>query len=110
MGVEFWPPYPLPSLSTLVTHKFRQLSCVCAVLEAFATDRPLCDLNGFSTTIASNVNDLPATSPHGRYSEHDSRNLGLASGRTTLRGTAMARHDKVAIRHATEWMNLDVEL
>ncbi len=29
------------------------------------TDRPLDDLNRFSTTIATKINDLPVTSPHG---------------------------------------------
>jgi hypothetical protein len=29
------------------------------------TDRPLDDLNRFSTTIAAKINDLPVTSPHG---------------------------------------------
>jgi hypothetical protein len=41
--------------------------------DACAADRPLGDLEGFSTTNARNIHDLPLTSPHGRHSEHDTR-------------------------------------
>jgi hypothetical protein len=30
-------------------------------------DRPLSGLKKFSTTIATDINDLPTTSPHGSY-------------------------------------------
>jgi hypothetical protein len=35
------------------------------------------------------VNDLPATSPHGSYSEQDARNAGLAADSDPTRGTLM---------------------
>jgi hypothetical protein len=36
------------------------------VLPESPADRPLDDLKGFSTTMLSQINDLPTTSPHGR--------------------------------------------
>jgi len=40
--------------------------------------------------MAIDINDLPATSPHGSYSEHDARNLGFATDPHATRGTATA--------------------
>src|SRR3989442_15755658 len=57
------------------------------------TNRPLTDLKESSTTIATDINDLPATSPHGSYSEHDTRNLGFATDPNATRGTATAHRD-----------------
>jgi len=59
-----------------------------------ADDRPLLDLKGFSVTIATDINDLPTASPHGSYSEHDSRNLGFATDPNATRGTAAAHPDR----------------
>jgi len=56
-------------------------------------NRPLTDLKESSTTIAADINDLPATSPHGSYSEHDARNLGFATDPNPIRGTATAHRD-----------------
>ena len=42
-------------------------------------NRPLSDLKESFATIATEINDLPATSPHGSYSEHDARSLGFAT-------------------------------
>jgi hypothetical protein len=39
------------------------------------------------------LNDLPETSPHGSYSEHDTRNLGLAIDPNGTRGTPTAHRD-----------------
>jgi hypothetical protein len=55
--------------------------------------RPLTDLKESSTTIATDINDLPTTSPHGSYSEHDARNLGFATDPNATRGTATAHRD-----------------
>jgi hypothetical protein len=57
-------------------------------------DRPLTDLKESSTTIATGINDLPTTSPHGSYTEHDSRNLGFATDPNATRGTAAAHRDR----------------
>ena len=38
--------------------------------EIYSAIRPLTDLKESSTTIATDINDLPITSPHGSYSEH----------------------------------------
>jgi hypothetical protein len=62
-------------------------------------DRPLDGLKAFSTTIATDINDLPATSPHASYSEHDARNLGFASDQNTTRGTAASQSENAAISH-----------
>jgi hypothetical protein len=35
------------------------------VIGGRTADRHLCDLNGFSATIGSSINDLQVTSPHG---------------------------------------------
>ena len=58
------------------------------LIEGKTADRPLTDLKRLSTTIATDINDLPTTSPHGGYSEHDSRNLGFATDANRTRGTA----------------------
>jgi hypothetical protein len=39
------------------------------------------------------VNDLPATSPHGSYSEYDARNAGFAADPDATRGTPVAHRD-----------------
>jgi hypothetical protein len=36
------------------------------MIEERMDDRPLYDLKAFSITIATNINDLPTTSPHGK--------------------------------------------
>jgi hypothetical protein len=64
--------------------------------------RPLSGLRKFPTIIAIHLNDLPATSPHGSYSEHDARNLGFATDPNTTRGTATAHRTHVATSHATD--------
>jgi len=64
-------------------------------------DRPLLDLNGFSATMASNINDLPITSPHGGDFGLHSRILGLASYPNTIRGTPTAHCTCVATFHPT---------
>jgi hypothetical protein len=69
-------------------------------------DRPLCGLEVFSTTIATDINDLPVTGPHGSYSEHDPRNLGLARGPLETLGTATAHYDTCCNSRATEWITL----
>ena len=72
---------------------------------AMKTDnRPLYGLKAFSTTIATDINDLPATSPHGSYSEHDTRNPGFATDPNATRGTPTAHHDTCCNSHATDWI------
>ena len=63
-------------------------------------DRPLGDLNEFSTTMATNLNDLPATSPHGSDFRHDKQILGLACDPNATRGTAAA-HRENRLLHPT---------
>ncbi len=53
-------------------------------------DRPLLDLKEFSATVASNINDLPTTSPHGSDFGLPEQILGLACNPNALRGTATA--------------------
>jgi len=65
------------------------------MLRLTSADRPLVDPRESSTTIATDINDLPTTSPHGSYSEHDSRNLGFATDPNATRGTAAAHRDRV---------------
>jgi hypothetical protein len=57
------------------------------------SDGSLDGLKAFSTTIATTINDLPATSPRGTCSYYDSRNLGLATDPNGERDTAMAHRD-----------------
>src|SRR5215472_15193064 len=58
--------------------------------------RPLLDLNGFSATMASHINDLPTTSPHGSDFGLHPQILGLASDPNAIRGTATAQCTCVA--------------
>ena len=53
-------------------------------------DRPLGGLKEFSTTMVTDINDLPATSPHGSDFRHHTQILGLASLPSDTRGTAAA--------------------
>lgn len=53
--------------------------------------------------MATDINDLPATSPHGSYSKHDARNLGFATDPNETRGTATARRDTCCNSQATAW-------
>ncbi len=39
------------------------------------------------------INDLPATSPHGSYFERDAKNLGFATDPNATRGTPTAHRD-----------------
>ena len=55
---------------------------------------PLGDLKEFSTTMANNINDLPAISPHGSDFAHNEEILGLASDPRATCGTAMAHGDR----------------
>jgi hypothetical protein len=66
---------------------------VCDWQTGGTTDGPLSDLRESSTTIATDINDLPATSPHGSYSEHDERNLGFGTDPNATGGTATAHRD-----------------
>src|SRR5215467_13738595 len=54
------------------------------------TTRPLGGLKEFSTTMVTDINDLPATSPHGSDFRHHTQILGLASHPSDTRGTAAA--------------------
>jgi hypothetical protein len=56
-------------------------------------DQPLYGLKGFSTTIATDINDLPTTSPHGSDFKETSTNLELATDPNETRGTARAHRD-----------------
>ena len=58
----------------------------------YSADRPLYDQNGFSTTIASNINDLPTISPHGSDFGETAQIVGLAGGRNATYVTATAHH------------------
>ena len=51
---------------------------------------PLGGLKEFSTTMVTDINDLPATSPHGSDFRHHTQILGLASLPSDTRGTAAA--------------------
>jgi len=64
------------------------------------TNRPLYGLKVFSTTIASDINDLPAISPHGSDSCNEAENLGFATDPNATRGTATAHRDTQQV-HAT---------
>ena|SRR5215468_1911267 len=55
-------------------------------------DRPLDDLKEFSTTITTDINDLPVTSPHGSDFEHHAQILGFAAEPNARRGTAAAHY------------------
>jgi len=57
------------------------------------TNRPLDDLKEFSTIMATGINDLPATSPHGSDFGDHAQIVGLASSPNARRGTAMAHRD-----------------
>jgi hypothetical protein len=39
------------------------------LIEQKVSDRPLSGLKAFSITIATHINDLPTTSPHGSHSD-----------------------------------------
>src|SRR5262245_53088039 len=78
----------------------RDLPCPCMcrrtnaariLLVSKTADSPLGGMKKCSTTIALDINDLPTTSPHGSYSEHDARNLGFASDLDATRGTVTAQ-------------------
>jgi hypothetical protein len=58
------------------------------------TVRPLYGLKAFSTTIATDINDLPVTSPHGSDFGDHAQILGHARDPNTTRGTAMTHRDK----------------
>jgi len=57
-------------------------------------NRPLDDLKKFSTTIVTDINDLPTTSPHGVDFERNAQILGLAPNPNAIRGTAKAHRDQ----------------
>ena len=54
--------------------------------------RPLLDLKGFSATMASHINELPTTSPHGSDFGLHPQILGLASDPNAIRDTATAQY------------------
>ena len=62
---------------TLIAHSFGLELAERSVRRARAIDRPLDDLKKFSTTIASNINDLPATRPHGSDFGYHAQTLEL---------------------------------
>jgi len=55
-------------------------------------DRRFTGLKVFSTTIATDINDLPTTSPHGSDLGHDAENIGLTPDAKATLGTAAAQH------------------
>ena len=54
--------------------------------------RPLAGLKAFSITIATTINDLPTTSPPGRWLNHPSRIVRVVSIRTAR--VAQQRHTR----------------
>ena len=72
-------------------------------------DRPLLALKGFSATMASHINDLPITSPHGSDFELPAQILGLASDPNAVRGTATAQCTCVATSSSVIALNSTVE-
>jgi hypothetical protein len=64
-------------------------------------NRPLSDLTNFCITMASDINDLPITSPQGSDFAHEEEILGLASDPNVACGTATAHrlltHDTDAV-------------
>jgi hypothetical protein len=69
------------------------------------TDRPLDDLKEFSARIATDINDLPQTSPHGSDFGDHTEILGLALNPNMTSGTAKAHLDQCA---NTQFKRLDV--
>ena len=59
---------PVKQRDTLLAH---MLAIKSGWVQTRMADRPLDGLKAFSTRIATNINDLPRTSPHGSDSEHD---------------------------------------
>ncbi len=85
----------LPGSCTQLAHDDLTASGHVAGLTKWSPDRPLYGLRESSTIIAKHLNDLPTTSPHGSYSEHDARNLGFTIDPNATRGTATAHRDGV---------------
>src|SRR5215472_17565296 len=72
------------STSTTKSITSRQNECTLASQSAVRRPEGVFDYNRHY------VNDLPTTSPHGCYSEHDAINAGLAADPDATRGTPMA--------------------
>jgi hypothetical protein len=88
----------------LCTFAAHNLSRNQRIQESFAY-RQLDDLKEFSTTMAGDINDLPATSRHGSDFGYNAQILGLASDLNATRGTVTAHRDKCC---DTRFHRLDV--
>jgi hypothetical protein len=64
-------------------------------------NRPLTDLKESSTTIVTDINDLPATSPHAPSTMQEIYDLQLIRTRHVAQQRHTVTH--VVISHATDW-------